>query len=156
MCIVVFSFGATSGTYQASLLRGITRGLCCFTDSYQASLLRGITRGLCGFTDSYQASLLRGIARGLCYFTDSYQGSLLCGITRGLCGFTASLEGPSTGVSGVLKSTTVVFPSVAPLHLFSSVNQSCVTLRPHGLQHARPPCPSPAPGVYSNSCPLSR
>ena len=29
-------------------------------------------------------------------------------------------------------------------------------LRPHGLQHARPPCPSPTPGVYSNSCPLSR
>ena len=28
--------------------------------------------------------------------------------------------------------------------------------RPHGLQHARPPCPSPTPGVYSNSCPLSR
>ena len=27
---------------------------------------------------------------------------------------------------------------------------------PHGLQHARPPCPSPTPGVYSNSCPLSR
>ena len=26
---------------------------------------------------------------------------------------------------------------------------------PHGLQHARPPCPSPTPGVYSNSCPLS-
>ena len=25
-----------------------------------------------------------------------------------------------------------------------------------GLQHARPPCPSPTPGVYSNSCPLSR
>ena len=30
------------------------------------------------------------------------------------------------------------------------------SLRPHGLQHARPPCPSPTPGVYSNSCPLSR
>ena len=29
-------------------------------------------------------------------------------------------------------------------------------LRPYGLQHARPPCPSPAPGVYSSSCPLSR
>ena len=27
--------------------------------------------------------------------------------------------------------------------------------RPYGLQHARPPCPSPNPGVYSNSCPLS-
>ena len=30
------------------------------------------------------------------------------------------------------------------------------SLRPHGLQHARHSCPSPTPGVYSNSCPLSR
>ena len=30
------------------------------------------------------------------------------------------------------------------------------SLRPHGLQHTRPPCPSPTPGVYSNSCPLSQ
>ena len=29
------------------------------------------------------------------------------------------------------------------------------SLWPHGLQHARPPCPSPTPRVYSNSCPLS-
>ena len=29
------------------------------------------------------------------------------------------------------------------------------SLRPHELQHARLPCPSPTPGVYSNSCPLS-
>ena len=29
-------------------------------------------------------------------------------------------------------------------------------LWPHELQHARPPCPSPTPRVYSNSCPLSR
>ena len=28
-------------------------------------------------------------------------------------------------------------------------------LRPHGLQHARPPCPSPIPRVYPHSCPLS-
>ena len=28
------------------------------------------------------------------------------------------------------------------------------SLRPHGLQHARPPCPSPTPGVHSNPCPL--
>ena len=27
------------------------------------------------------------------------------------------------------------------------------SLRPHELQHARPPCPSPAPGVHSDSCP---
>ena len=38
---------------------------------------------------------------------------------------------------------------------FSSVSQSCPTLRPHGLQHSRPPCPSPTPGAYSNSRPLS-
>ena len=30
------------------------------------------------------------------------------------------------------------------------------SLQPHGLQHARPPCPSPTPRVYSNSCPLSQ
>ena len=29
------------------------------------------------------------------------------------------------------------------------------SLRPHGLQHARPPCPSSTPRIYSNSCPLS-
>ena len=29
------------------------------------------------------------------------------------------------------------------------------SLWPHGLQHARPPCPSPVPRVYSNSCSLS-
>ena len=30
------------------------------------------------------------------------------------------------------------------------------SLWPHGLQHARPPCPSPTPRVYPNSCPLSQ
>ena len=40
--------------------------------------------------------------------------------------------------------------------LFSSVAQSGLTLWPHGLQHVRPPCPSPTPRVYSNSCSLSR
>ena len=30
------------------------------------------------------------------------------------------------------------------------------SLRPHELLHARPPCPSPTPGVYSNSWPLSQ
>ena len=29
------------------------------------------------------------------------------------------------------------------------------SLRPHELQHARPPCPSPTPGVHSDSCPSS-
>ena len=30
------------------------------------------------------------------------------------------------------------------------------SLRPHESQHARPPCPSPSPGVHTNSCPSSR
>ena len=38
--------------------------------------------------------------------------------------------------------------------VFSSVVSD--SLQPHGLQHARPPCPSATPGVYSNSYPLSR
>ena len=40
-----------------------------------------------------------------------------------------------------------------------SVQFSCSvmsdSLQSHGLQHARPPCPSPVPGVYSNWCPSS-
>ena len=39
---------------------------------------------------------------------------------------------------------------------FSSLTQLCPTLQPHGPQHARPPCPSPTPRVYPNSCPLSQ
>ena len=43
---------------------------------------------------------------------------------------------------------------------FSSVQFSLSvvsdSLRPHGLQHTRLPCPSPTPGACSNSCPLSR
>ena len=41
----------------------------------------------------------------------------------------------------------------------SSIQFSCSVvsdyLWPHELQHARPPCPSPSPGVHSNSCPSS-
>ena len=39
---------------------------------------------------------------------------------------------------------------------FSSVSQSCLTLWPHESQHARPPCPSPTPGVHSDSLPSSQ
>ena len=56
----------------------------------------------------------------------------------------------------------IIFFSILALFsisLFSSVQFSCSvvpnSLQPHESQHARPPCPSPTPGVYSNSCPLS-
>ena len=44
------------------------------------------------------------------------------------------------------------------LYVSSSVQFSSVmsdSLRPHELQHTRPPCPSPTPRVHSNSCPSS-
>ena len=45
------------------------------------------------------------------------------------------------------------------MYSFNSVqfSRSVVSdsLWPHGLQHAKAPCPSPTPGVYPNSCPLS-
>ena len=42
----------------------------------------------------------------------------------------------------------------SPVQFSRSVVSNC--LRPHGLQHARLPCPSSTPRAYSNSCPLSR
>ena len=54
---------------------------------------------------------------------------------------------------------TILFPKEL-VGCLSSVqfSRSVVSdsLRPHELQHARPPCPSPTPGVHSNSCPSSR
>ena len=52
---------------------------------------------------------------------------------------------------GIISCFLVVYVSVQFSH--SVVSNS---LWPHGLQHSRPPCPSPTPGVYSNSCPSSR
>ena len=90
-------------------------------------------------------------------------------------GLTGLISLQSKGLSRVFSNTTVwkhqffsVQPSLwssfhihtwllaKPLVQFSSVAQLCPTLRPKGLQHARLPCPSSTPGVYANSCPLSR
>ena len=56
-----------------------------------------------------------------------------------------------TTTSPLLTFEEVRNPSVQFSH--SVVSNS---LGPQGLQHTRPPCPSPTPRVYSNSCPLSR
>ena len=69
-----------------------------------------------------------------------------------------------------LKCVTLLLYSFWPCHsnwrmLFSAFEVPSVqfshsvmsdSLQPHGLQHARPPCPLPTPGIYSNSCPSSR
>ena len=54
-----------------------------------------------------------------------------------------------------IKSVTVsiVFPSICHEVMGLAVSNS---LQAHGLQYTRPPCPSPAPKAYSNSCPLSQ
>ena len=58
-----------------------------------------------------------------------------------------------------LSNLTWMLPDKSLIFVFSSVLFSLSvmsnSLRPHELQHARPPCPSPTPGVYLNSCPLS-
>ena len=90
------------------------------------------------------------------------------------------LENPMDGgiwwaaVHGVAKSQTrpIDFSSDPLLYLAVSLHSktwinvlvlcqfSCSvvssSMRPHELQHARPPCPSPTPGVHPNPCPLSR
>ena len=49
------------------------------------------------------------------------------------------------------------WPLLSPSHQSVQFIRSVVSdsLQPHESQHARPPCPSPTPGVYSNSCPSS-
>ena len=46
------------------------------------------------------------------------------------------------------------WPSSSSVQFSHSVVSN--SLRPHESQHARPPCPSPTPRVYSNSCPSSQ
>ena len=57
----------------------------------------------------------------------------------------------------VLQATTGTLQLISALFTFShAVTSDPATPAAAGLRHARPPCPSPAPGVYSNSCPLSQ
>ena len=61
--------------------------------------------------------------------------------------------------SCLLKSLNLAVASSYLMNKFISLQFSHSVMSdsslPHGLQHARPPCPSPTPGSYSNSCPLS-
>ena len=73
-----------------------------------------------------------------------------------------SLDPPFSGKRNCIYHILFLFPvprSVTGIQ-FSSVQFSrsvrSDSLQRHGLHHARPPCPSPTPGAYSNSCPSSR
>ena len=62
-----------------------------------------------------------------------------------------------TGSEAAVQVLFFFFP-FNPLYFSLQFSHSVMSdsLQPHGLQDARPPCPSPTPGVYSNSCPLSQ
>ena len=57
-------------------------------------------------------------------------------------------------VDGYRTSSNYVLDIIKQVQFSHSV--MCDSLQPHGLQHARLPCPSPTPRAYSNSCPLSQ
>ena len=54
------------------------------------------------------------------------------------------------------KSFAACFITPWGIYLQFSCSVVSDSLRSHELQHARPPCPSPTPGVHSDSCPLSQ
>ena len=60
------------------------------------------------------------------------------------------LENSKESITSLITRDSITFSSV-------QFSRSVVydSLWPRGLQHARPPCPLPTPGVYPNSCPLS-
>ena len=70
------------------------------------------------------------------------RGQLGPGASPRLCPWKRAVVAPSTRLGG------------GSVHFSRSVMSH--SLQTHGLQHARPSCPSPAPGVYLNSCPLSQ
>ena len=51
--------------------------------------------------------------------------------------------------------STILAWTIKTLHFTSVHSVMSDSFWTHGLQHARPPCPSPTPKLYSNSCPLS-
>ena len=60
---------------------------------------------------------------------------------------------------GKKASTSASLTTLKPLTMLELEFSRSVmsdSLRPHGLQHPRLPCPSPTPGAYSDSCPLSQ
>ena len=57
-------------------------------------------------------------------------------------------------MSSLFSIYAIIKNSLGIISQFSAVAQSCPTLRPHGLQHTKPPCPSPTHRIYLNSCAL--
>ena len=61
---------------------------------------------------------------------------------------------PVTIINSTVLHTWKLFSRLSSVQFSHSVVSHSV--RPHRLQHTRPPCPSPTPRAYSDSCPSSR
>ena len=66
---------------------------------------------------------------------------------KGLCDWTATM---------IIQSLKDVYFHIKPFIFQFSHSVVSDSLWPHEPQHARPPCPSPTPGVHPNPCPWSR
>ena len=67
---------------------------------------------------------------------------------------------PGSSIHGIFQAIVLEWGTIGQSVQFSSVQFSgsvvSDSLWPHALQHARPPCPSPSPGVHSDSRPSSQ
>ena len=65
-------------------------------------------------------------------------------------------EGHYIMIKGSMQEEDITIVNIyAPNIVQFSCSVVSNSLQPHELQHTRPPCPSPTPGAYPNSCPLS-
>ena len=89
-----------------------------------------------------------------------FPGGLVVRIPSFHCCSLGSVSGLGAEIPRVMRCGYIIITTVMTGCFYLSVQFSSSvvsdSLRPHELQHARPPCPSPTPRVYPNSCPLSQ
>ena len=108
------------------------------------------------FTYTHVADITCRPSKAGCCETDSPLLYLLSSVTQScltLC-YTTDCSLPGSSVQGVFQAAILEWVQFSSVQFSRSVVSN--SLRPHESQHARPPCPLPIPGVYSNSCPSSR
>ena len=84
-------------------------------------------------------------------WTVAHQAPLSIAFSRQECWNGLPYPPPGHLPNPEIESASLMSPTFSSVQFSRSVLSN--SLRPHELQHARPPCPSPAPGVHSNSCP---
>ena len=94
-----------------------------------------------------------------CSLRDSQESSPVSHFENINSSMLSHLYGPTCNwywaIFHILNSSTWLGVVVLDSRVQFSCSAMSNSMWPHGLQHARLPCLSPTPGVYSNSCPLS-